>query len=92
MKDVRAVTPDVSVIREQRGVSLRWIADMTKILMFYLEAIENREFEKLPGEFYTRSYIRQYCKAIDFEEDGLLGCVPPTRESEELPAGRRKRS
>jgi cytoskeletal protein RodZ len=37
-----------------------------------LEAIERGDFRKLPGGIYNTSYIRQYARAIDYEESILL--------------------
>jgi len=58
--------------RKKRGISLAAIAAATKISSRYLEAIENGRFDRLPGDVYARSYIRQYAKAIDYEVDALL--------------------
>ena len=60
-------------IRASRGISLQQIADTTKISVRSLKAIEAGEFKKLPGGIYNISYIRQYCRAIDFDEAVLLG-------------------
>jgi cytoskeletal protein RodZ len=68
------VPPDLLTVRHKQGISLRDIAASTKIGMFYLEAIERGEFEKLPGGIYTTSYIRQYAQAIDYDENELLEC------------------
>jgi cytoskeletal protein RodZ len=62
---------------------LKSISDATKIRLFYLEAIERGEFGKLPGKPYMRSYIRQYARAIDFDEAELLRALPPETETEE---------
>lgn len=62
----------LSTIRENRGISLRDIANETKISMRSLQAIEDGEFQKLPGGTYTTSYIRQYARAIDFDEAAIL--------------------
>jgi cytoskeletal protein RodZ len=62
----------LATIRHNRGVSLRQIADATKISIRSLEAIERGEFRKLPGGIYTTSYIRQYARAIDYDEAELL--------------------
>jgi cytoskeletal protein RodZ len=59
-------------IRESRGISLEQIADATKISLRSLRAIEAGDFGKLPGGVYNTSYIRQYCRAIEFDEDALL--------------------
>ena len=58
--------------RQSKGVSLETIADSTKISIRFLRAIEEEEFEKLPGGIFNTSYLRQYAAAIDFEEAKLL--------------------
>jgi hypothetical protein len=62
----------LATIRSNRGISLRQIADSTKIGIRSLEAIECGEFGKLPGGIYTTSYIRQYARAIDYDEGAIL--------------------
>jgi len=62
----------LATIRQNRGISLEQIADSTKISVRSLKAIELGAFEKLPGGVYNTSYIRQYAKAIDFDEVELL--------------------
>jgi cytoskeletal protein RodZ len=59
-------------IRQNRGVSLEQIAKATKISVRSLEAIERGDFRKLPGGIYNTSYIRQYARAIDYDESVLL--------------------
>ncbi len=59
-------------IRRNRGVSLEQIAKATKISVRSLEAIERGDFRKLPGGIYNTSYIRQYARAIDYDESVLL--------------------
>jgi cytoskeletal protein RodZ len=62
----------LAAIRQARGITLEQIADTTKISMRFLRAIEDGEFEKLPGGIFNTSYIRQYAKAINEEETELL--------------------
>jgi cytoskeletal protein RodZ len=59
-------------IRRNRGVSLEQISQNTKISVRALQAIEEGEFKKLPGGIYNTSYIRQYARAIEFDESELL--------------------
>jgi cytoskeletal protein RodZ len=59
-------------IRRNRGISLEQIAESTKISVRSLEAIEHGDFRKLPGGIYNTSYIRQYARAIDYDEGVLL--------------------
>jgi cytoskeletal protein RodZ len=86
MGNMGSVIPDLAAIRQRRGLSLREIAVTTKIQMFYLEAIERGHFEKLPGGVYSKSFVRQYAKAIDFDEGTLLHALPPEQEEEQTPA------
>ncbi|MGD0496891.1 MAG: helix-turn-helix domain-containing protein [Bryobacteraceae bacterium] len=62
----------LSTIRRNRGISLQEIAESTKIGIRSLEAIERGEFRKLPGGIYNTNYIRQYARAIDYDETALL--------------------
>jgi cytoskeletal protein RodZ len=75
----------LSTIRQNRGISLKQIADSTKISVRCLEAIERGEFKKLPGGIYNTSYIRQYARAIDYDEAALLAVY--YREARVQPAG-----
>ena len=59
-------------IRRNRGISLEQIADSTKLGIRVLEAIERGEFRKLPGGIYNTNYIRQYARAIDYDESALI--------------------
>ncbi|MGA3258175.1 MAG: helix-turn-helix transcriptional regulator [Bryobacteraceae bacterium] len=59
-------------IRRNRGISLQQIAELTKIGVRSLEAIEQGDFRRLPGGIYNTSYIRQYARAIDYDESILL--------------------
>lgn len=62
----------LSTIRRNRGISLQQIADSTKISIRSLEAIEQGDFRKLPGGIYDTSYIRQYARAIEYDECALI--------------------
>ena len=62
----------LATIRRNRGISLEQIAESTKISLRSLKAIEGGDFQKLPGGIYNTSYIRQYARAIDFDEAELL--------------------
>jgi cytoskeletal protein RodZ len=71
MNDDRSVL-GLATIRHNRGITLEQIAESTKISIRSLEAIERGEFRKLPGGIYNTSYIRQYARAIDYDESALL--------------------
>jgi cytoskeletal protein RodZ len=71
MKEQQSVL-GLSTIRRNRGISLEQIAESTKISVRSLEAIEQGDFRKLPGGIYNTSYIRQYARAIEYDEASLL--------------------
>lgn len=62
----------LATIRHNRGISLQQIAESTKISIRSLEAIEKGDFRKLPGGIYNTSYIKQYARAIDYDEAEIL--------------------
>jgi cytoskeletal protein RodZ len=82
MGKFRPTAPDLAGVRKRRGISLQDIARTTRIGVSYLQAIEDGRIEKLPGEVYTKSYIRQYARAIDYDEHDLLEQCGITREEE----------
>ncbi|MDZ4801849.1 MAG: helix-turn-helix domain-containing protein [Bryobacteraceae bacterium] len=52
--------------------TLAEISDKTKISKFFLDAIENGEFSKLPGGIFDRSFIRQYAEAAGLDAEPIL--------------------
>lgn len=58
--------------RAKKGLSLEQIAETTKISMRFLKAIEDEEFDKLPGGIFNTSYLKQYAVAIGFDPAKLL--------------------
>src|SRR4051812_4300255 len=91
MKDEKSVL-GLATIRRNRGISLEQIADSTKISVRSLEAIERGEFKKLPGGIYNTSYIRQYARAIDYDESALLAVYHREMTPVEAPMVSSKRS
>ena len=72
----------VKAWRQKKGISLAAIAASTKLSVRQLEAIESGDFSRLPGGVYNTSYIKQYARAIEFDEADLLAfyqtvCCPP---------------
>jgi cytoskeleton protein RodZ len=54
--------------RLRQGFDLQQIAELTKINVVFLEAIEGDDLERLPGIFFTRSFVRQYARALGLDE------------------------
>ena len=50
--------------REIRGISLKEIADATKISKRFLEAIERNDHRTLPAPVFTRGFVREYARYV----------------------------
>lgn len=68
--------PAIKMLREQKGFTLRHIADITKVNTRYLEGVEEEAFQKLPARAYVRGFLILYAKA--------LGCDPERMTSDYL--------
>jgi cytoskeletal protein RodZ len=58
--------------RELRGISLKEIADFTKINIRFLRALEEDRLDILPEQFFTRGIIRTYAKYLGLDEQSVL--------------------
>jgi cytoskeletal protein RodZ len=71
--------------RELRGISLREIAEDTKINFRFLQALEEDRFELLPGGFFTRGILRTYARYLGIEEHVILNLYQETIQEQEKP-------
>ena len=55
--------------RERRGVSLRQIAESTKISLSVLQGLERDEVTYLPGGVLGRGYIRSFAAAVKLDPE-----------------------
>src|SRR5437899_2594350 len=55
--------------RERRGVSLRQIANATKISVAALEALERNDISKLPGGIFSRAFVRSYAMEVGLDPE-----------------------
>lgn len=62
--------------RLAKGFTLDDIQKSTKIQKRYLNAIENGDFEQLPGDFYVRAFTKQFAQAVGIDADELLVNAP----------------
>ncbi len=58
--------------REMRGISLREIADATKISTRFLQALEQDRLDVLPGGIFPRAFVRQYATFLGLDVVALL--------------------
>ena len=55
--------------REERGISLRHIAEVTKISVSALEALERNDISRLPGGLFSRAFVRSYANEIGLDPE-----------------------
>ena len=58
--------------RERRGVSLRHIANTTKISVAALEALERNDISRLPGGLYGRAFVRSYALEVGLDPEKTI--------------------
>jgi len=58
--------------REIRGISLKEIADATKISKRFLEAIERNDHRTLPAPVFTRGFVREYARYLGLAAEEIV--------------------
>ncbi|HYO15940.1 MAG TPA: helix-turn-helix domain-containing protein [Thermoanaerobaculia bacterium] len=58
--------------RELREISLRDIAERTKISLRYLEAMEADRFDLLPAPIFAKGFLREYARYVGLSPDEVI--------------------
>jgi cytoskeletal protein RodZ len=69
---VTEVSTRLRAARERAGLTIADVAASTKIRAAALEAIERGDFTSLPGEFYTRAFLRTYAAHLGLSPQAIL--------------------
>jgi cytoskeletal protein RodZ len=84
--------------RDVRGVSLREIAEGTKISVRFLQALEEDRLDVLPGGLFPRAFVRQYALFLGLDPEKIVtefvaahGQPPPPERRMAPPPERRPR-
>ena len=67
--------------REERGLGLREVQTATKIRQKYLEALEAGDDSVMPGEVYTKGFIRSYAEYLGLDGWELVGRYKAWKDS-----------
>ena len=60
---------DLKKIRDELGISLEEIAEMVKVRIVYIQAIENDDFEKTPSRIFLKGFLRAYAQCLGLDAD-----------------------
>jgi hypothetical protein len=52
-------------MREARGISLREVAERTKIGSYQLQGIESQRFDILPAPVYLRGFLKEFARVVE---------------------------
>src|SRR4030088_882264 len=55
-----------------RAISLKEIADATKISKRFLDAIERNDHKTLPAPVFTRGFVREYARYLGLNSDEMV--------------------
>ena len=58
--------------REMRGVSLDEISTATRIATRFLRAIENEQWDQLPGGVFNRGFVRAVARYLGLDEEDIV--------------------
>ncbi len=61
--------------RLKRNLDLEEISRELKISTRFLQAIENDQYDKLPGGVFAKSFVRQYARLLGLDEEAIAGEV-----------------
>ncbi len=78
------IGPTLREARNRRKLDLAEVEAAIKIRVRYLQAIENEEWDALPGGAYTRGFIRTYASYLGLDGDRL---ADDYRRAEASPGG-----
>jgi cytoskeletal protein RodZ len=63
---------ELRLARERSGRTLRQIADVTKLSVRTLEALEQNRVAQLPGGIYRRAIVRSYATEVGLDPEQTL--------------------
>src|SRR3954466_14944885 len=68
----QAIGDTLREARMRQKIDITEIESKTKIRAKYLRAMENEEFDLLPGSTFAKSFLRTYADALGLDSHGLV--------------------
>lgn len=67
--------------REAQGITLNQVSEATKISTRYLRAIENGEYDAIPGDVYLKGFIRNYANILGLDGEQMVAKFNELRQA-----------
>lgn len=64
--------------REAAGLSVAAVAQQLKLAPRQIAALEESDFDKLPGRTFIRGFVRNYARLLHLDSDAVLSALPET--------------
>jgi transcriptional regulator with XRE-family HTH domain len=58
--------------RERRGITLKTVAEQTKVAVPLLEGLESGDLARWPGGIYRRAFVKAYASALSLDPDEVV--------------------
>ncbi|MGM0449600.1 MAG: RodZ domain-containing protein [Pseudomonadota bacterium] len=68
----RAVGEQLRAAREQKGMDRQDVADQLHLRPTIIRAIEESDYETMPGDLFLKGYVRSYARLTDQDGDDLI--------------------
>ena len=69
---MRSLGEQLRLARKAKGKSLEDISRDTNISKYYLEALENDNYDILPGSAYVKGFLSNYARCVDLDPKAVV--------------------
>jgi cytoskeleton protein RodZ len=76
---------ELQLERQRRKITLESVAEGTKVPVRYLRALEQEEYDQLPGGVFNKGIVRSYCRHLLLDEQEWLNKFPSALTAESEP-------
>jgi cytoskeletal protein RodZ len=76
---------ELQLERQRRQITLESIAEGTKVPARHLRALEQEEYEQLPGGVFNKGIVRSYCRHLGLDEQEWFERFPSALTEEPEP-------
>ena len=71
--------------REKKGITLEQAASDTRIREKFLKALEDSDYQTLPGAVYTKGFLRNYAEYLELPSEELVAQFHQERDQTDAP-------